>query len=423
MSKVTRREFVRNSGMALMAAGSVRGAWAQPSERVRHAIIGTGGQGKRHAAIFSSFPDCEVAVLCDVDPKRREKIAAGLPNASTVKLIDDFRKVLEDKSIDTVSIATPDHWHTPMALAALKAGKHVYLEKPCCHNVHEGRVLLEAVKKYGKCVQHGTQGRGSAGIQSAIDYLGTGSLGTVRMAKAINHQLREPIGRAEESDPPEGVNYDMWMGPAPVHRFTLNRWHYNWHWFWEYGGGDMVNDGIHQVDQARWGLGVGLPKAVSASGGQLFYNDDHETPDTQVVTFEYDQCYLVYEMRLWTDYPMEGHDNGVVFYGDKGTLEIGRKGSEVALIGEERKNIGAGPDIQANMRNFLDCVKANTPDALKAPISEAVISSALCHLGNIATRVSRKLRFDPETWTCVDDHEANKLLKREYRQGYELPEV
>ncbi|HPO13724.1 MAG TPA: Gfo/Idh/MocA family oxidoreductase [Candidatus Hydrogenedentes bacterium] len=423
MKTVTRREFVRDSGIVLMTAGAFQGAWAQPSERVRHAVIGLGGQGRRHAKVFGSFPDCELVAICDVDPKRRAKALEEIPKADTVKQYEDYRKVLNDTSIDTVSIATPDHWHTPIAIAAMKAGKHVYVEKPCCHNVHEGRVLLEAAKKYGKCVQHGTQGRSGEGIQIAVDYLRAGNLGSVRMAKAINHQLRQAIGRAEESEPPEGVNYDMWLGPAPIHRFTLNRWHYNWHWFWDYGCGDLGNDGIHQVDEARWGLGVGMPKAVSASGGQLFYDDDHETPDTQVVTFEFEKCYLLYEMRLWTDYPMEGHDNGVVFYGDKGTVHLGRKGSEVELIGEERKLIGSGADIQAHIRNFLDCVKANTPEKLKAPASEAVISATLCHLGNIATRVSRKLHFDAETWTCGDDQEANALLKRAYRTGYELLEV
>src|SRR5690606_22934924 len=177
-------------------------------------------------------------------------------------------------------------------------------------------------------------------------------------AKAINHQFRPAIGRAPESDPPAGVNYDLWTGPAPLKPFTQNRWHYNWHWMWDLGTGDMGNDGIHQIDVARWGLGVGLPNAVSASGGQLFYDDDHETPDTQVVTFEYDNCYLMFEMRLWTNYKIEGHDNGVVYYGDKGTVDVGRAGSFVTLIGEEPKQIGGSHDFVANQRNFIDAVKA-----------------------------------------------------------------
>jgi predicted dehydrogenase len=427
MKNTTRRAFLRTASQGVLAgmalAGLPRHASAAPNERVRHAILGTGGQGKRHAQLFSSFADCEVAALCDVDPERLQAIAQKLPNAAQVAVFDDFRRVLDDPGIDSVSIVTPDHWHAPMALAALQAGKHVYVEKPCSHNIREALLLKEAARKTGRCVQQGTQGRSGASLQQAVAFMREGGLGSVRMAKAINHQLREPIGRAPESEPPPGVNYDLWLGPAALHRFTRNRWHYNWHWFWDYGCGDMGNDGIHQIDQARWGLGVGLPNAVSASGGQLFYDDDHETPDTQVVTFEYERCYLLYEMRLWTDYGLEGHDNGVMFYGDKGKLDIGRDGCSITLIGEERKHLGPYADMKDHVRNFLDCVKAGDPSKLNAPIEEAALSTVLCHLGNIATRVNRKLKVDPEKWECLDDPEAAKLSTREYRKGYELPEM
>ena len=422
MQVITRRRFLENAGTGAAAALALgAAAKAAPSERVRHAIIGCGGQGKRHALSLSAFPDCELAVLCDIDPERRAKVAGLLPGNVTPRQVEDFRDVLDDPEIDSVSITTPDHWHTPLALHALAAGKHVYVEKPCCHTIQEGRVLLEAAANSGKCIQHGTQARSSEGIRKAIEWLRAGNLGKVRAAKALNHQLREPIGRAPESEPPPGVNYDRWLGPAPLRPFTQNRWHYNWHWFWEYGGGDMVNDGIHQVDQARWGLGVGLPDAISASGGQLFYDDDHETPDTQMITFEYDGCYLIYEMRLWTDYPCEGHDNGVVFYCDQGILEIGRKGCHVTRIGEDKRLIGVGTDFDANLRNFLDCLKQNNPAGLLAPMEEAVVSSALCHLGNIATRVNRKLFLDAERWECKNDPEASALFMKQYRAGYELP--
>jgi len=422
MSTYTRRNFIQAAGTVTAAAVLARaGKAAGANERLRHAVIGLGGQGRRHAKTFAALPDCEVVAVCDIDPKRRAQAAKELGNPQGLAQEPDFRRVLDRDDVDSVSVTTPDHWHTPVALSALAAGKHVYVEKPCCHNMHEGAVLAAAAKQSGKCVQHGTQARSGAGIQEAVQYLREGNLGTVRMAKAINHQLRKPIGRAPETDPPEGVDYDLWLGPAPLHRFTKNRWHYNWHWFWDYGCGDMGNDGIHQVDEARWGLGVGWPKAVTASGGQLFYNDDHETPDTQVVTFEYDTCYLLYEMRLWTNYPMEGHDNGVIFYGDKGTLEMGRRGCEVTLIGEGKKHLSGGTDFDANIRNFAECVKAGNPAGLNAPIDEGFVSAGLCHLGNIATRVGRKLDFDPGTLECGGDAEANGLLKREYRAGYELP--
>ncbi len=422
MPTMSRRSFMQASGAAtaLLAA---RFAPAATADRVRHAVIGTGGQGGSHAKAFSSMDDCSVVAICDVDTSHREQIAQALAAKGSVKQYEDFRELLKDESIHSVSIATPDHWHTPVALAALKAGKHVYVEKPCCHNMREGVLLGAAQQKTGLCVQHGTQYRSTESTRKAVELLREGVIGKVRAAKAINHQFRDAIGRAPDSDPPAGVNYDMWLGPAPLRPFSKNRFHYNWHWHWDYGTGDIGNDGIHQVDVARWGLGVGLPKAVSASGGQLFYNDDHETPDTQIVTYEYDECYLVFEMRLWTDYPIEGHDNGVVYYGDDGKLEVGRNGVTITPIKGEKRQFGAGPDLNANVRNFLDCVKANDPSKLNAPISEGAISAQLCHLGNIATRVGRKLHVDVEKVQCIGDDEANKLFTREYRNGYELTEV
>jgi predicted dehydrogenase len=426
MPSVTRRHFIQIAGSGIAATTGALAQNAEPGSRnsiVRHAVIGTGGQGHSHIRGFSSFEDCHIVAVCDVDPERRAKAVAAASKQIEARGVEDFREVLGDPSIDSVSIATPDHWHTPVALAALKAGKHVYVEKPCCHNVHEGVALMNAAAQTGLCVQHGTQSRSGAGIRDAIRFIHEGSIGKVRLAKAINHQLRGPIGRAPESEPPEGVNYDLWLGPAPEHAFTTNRWHYNWHWFWDYGTGDIGNDGVHQIDVARWGLNVGLPKAVTAPGGQLFYDDDHETPDTQIATYEYDNCILVFEMRLWTDYKMDGHDNGVIFYGDKGTVEVGRDGCFVTFIGEERKQLGGSHDFAANIRNFLDCVKTNDPRGLNAPISEGALSAMLSNLGNVATRVNRRIQFDSERFACVGDDEANGLLTRDYREGFELPVV
>jgi predicted dehydrogenase len=400
-----------------------RGA-AAPNERIRHAVIGTGGQGTNHCKSFSRVPGCDIVAVCDVDPERRGRAARILPNPEKVAQYEDYRKILEDSSINTVSIATPDHWHTPVAMAAILAGKHVYVEKPCSHNVVEAHLLIEAAKKHNRFVQQGTQSRSSVDCQEAVKFMRDGGLGKVRMAKAINHQLRKPIGRAPESAPPAGVNYDLWLGPAPKHPFTANRWHYNWHWFWDYGCGDAGNDGIHQIDIARWGLGGGYPKAVIGLGGHLFYDDDHETPDTQTIIYDFGDRQMVFEMRLWTNYNLEGHDNGNVFYGDKGTLEIGRDGSHVTLLGQERKKLGAGksPAIEDHFANFLDAVRANDPSHLNAPIAEGAISTILCHLANIVTRLGcGKIVYDPTTRTCSGNEAATALLAREYRGGYELP--
>jgi len=402
-------------------AWSIGGRAAAQDKPVRHAVIGVGGQGRGHVRGFVQTEGCQVVAGCELDPERRQKAEEMIDGRFDIKWYPDFLELLADPNIDSVSIATPDHWHTPVALHALLAGKHVYVEKPCSHNVHESVVLARLAKETGLCVQHGTQHRSGMGSHEAVKFLREGGLGKVRMAKAINHQFRGPVGRAEESDPPAGVDYDMWLGPAPVHAFTQNRWHYQWHWFWDYGTGDTGNDGTHQIDMMRWGMGVEIPNRVTSVGAQLFYDDDHETPDTQTVVYEYDDVHLMFEMRLWTDYKMEGHDNGVVFYGDKGKLEIGRGGCDITLIGEEKKNIGPSIDFPGNLKNFIDCAKAGTPDKLNAPIREGALSALLVHYANVGTRIGRPIKLNTDGAEAVGDAEATALFKREYRTGYELP--
>jgi predicted dehydrogenase len=426
-SALARRDFLKTTGASLasLAAFSSMAAFAQgsPNERIRHAVIGTGNQGKGHCKSFAQIQDCEVVALCDVDPERLDQVAALLPNASRVKKFTDFRLLLEDKSIDTVSIATCDHWHTAVALAAILAGKHVYVEKPCSHNVRESNLLVQAAREHKKCVQHGTQRRSSTQVKAAVQALRDGVIGKVLAAKAINHQLRKPIGRAPVAEPPVGVNYDLWLGPAPKHSFTRNRWHYNWHWFWDYGCGDLGNDGIHQLDVARWGLGAEYPKAIVCSGGQLFYDDDHETPDTQTIIYEYAHCQLLFEMRLWTDYRMEGHDNGTIFYGTEGKLEDGRAGVALTMKDGQTRKIEGGRE--SNLVDFLNAVRANDPSKLSAPIEAGAVSANLCHLGNIGTRLGgQRLEYDPDSQRITRcggrEAEANALLMRTYRAGYEL---
>lgn len=427
MSELNRREFVKKTGVGMAAIssfyiGAPKGI-AGPNDRVRHAGIGLGGQGTRLCETLAGFDDVDIVALCDLDPERLAAARAKMPNPDKIKVYKDFRELLEDPDIDTVSVGTPDHWHAPVAIAGVLAGKHVYVEKPCSHNIHEARMLVEAAKKTGKCVQHGTQHRSGPGVIEGIQAVHEGIVGKVRMAKAINSQMRGPIGKTVPSDPPPGVDYDFWLGPAEKTPFTENRWHYNWHWWWDLGTGDLGNDGIHQVDVARWGLNVDFPKRVTAAGGQLFYDDDHETPDTQVVTYDFGDSYLLYEMRLWTNYPLEGMDNGVIFYGDEGTFTIGRAGCHIHRIGGEREQFSGGADLGANLRNFVDCARAGDPSKLNAGIEIAYRSVALVHLGNIATRVGAILEYDPETGAIPNHEEANRLVKRSYRKGYELPAV
>jgi len=419
--KISRRRFLKTSAAGLAASTmllsqSKRGL-AAPSERVRVAVIGVGGQGGNHAEWWSDMDDCELVAVCDVDPEHRNEVAEDTDS----KPVEDYRRIMDDDSIDAVSIATPDHWHTPVALAALMAGKHVYVEKPCCHNIREGQLLVKAAKETGKCVQHGTQYRGEDDAIEGIKLLNEGIIGDMYMAKAINHQQRGKIGRKPVTDPPPGVNYDLWLGPAPKHGFTENRWHYNWHWFWDYGTGDMGNDGIHQVDVARWGIGQKFPKAALVSGGQLWYDDDHQTPDTQTVVFEYEGRHLMFEMRLWTPYKLEGHDNGVVFYGTKGRMEIGRDGCHVIIDGDDKKIRGKS-DSGGIRRNWIKCIKANDPSKLLAPIDEGFASAILCHIGNIGVRIGgARLEYDPRHHRFINNSEANEYLSRDYREGYELP--
>jgi predicted dehydrogenase len=421
MKSVTRRDFVKGSmaaGVALALPFSrARGA----NDDLRVAVVGFNGQGSGHIGRFHSTPGVRVVALCDVDEKvLYDKVDEFKKRNEKVDAYIDYRKMLEDTSIDIVSIATPDHQHVPVAAHAVVAGKDVYVEKPMSHTISEGRLLVNLARKYGRIVQHGTQSRSSEGLMEAVEYMQSGKLGKIRMAKAINSQLRRPIGREPDTPTPPHVHYDLWLGPAPQRPFNINRYHYKWHWWWDYGTGDTGNDGIHQIDIARWGLGVEMPKAVSCSGGQLFYNDDHQTPDTQIATFEYDDVYLMYEMRLWTPYPHEGHDNGNIFYGDNGKMSIGRNGWQVTF-----KDGKKGPDGPrgggSHIANFIEAVRSRKVGDLNADVEVGHFSAALCHMANMAMRVGRRLKFDAKRERFIADDEANTYLTKLYRSGYELP--
>lgn len=430
MANKTRREFIRTA--ALGGAGILtvpyiaKSSWVKnsPNDRIQHAVIGTGRKGSGHCQNFAKAAGCELVAISDVDPAQMDKAVKGLTNEGQIKKYTDFHKILEDKSIDSVTIATPDHWHTPAALWALMAGKHVYVEKPCSHNIKESNLLVKAAQKFGKCVQHGTQRRSDGDHIEGMRQLKEGIIGKVHTVKAINHQFREPIGKAVVEAPPAGVDYDRWLGAAPKVAFTKNRWHYEWHWFWDYGGGDMTNDGVHQIDVAVWALGNRYPKRIVASGGQFFYQDDHQTPDTQTVVFEYDDNQIIYEMRLWTPDTLEGHDNGNVIYGTDGKMEFGRAGV-VVTKGKQQTKIKSPSPVEPIIPNFLTAVRENNPSKLLSPITTGSVSVNLCNLANIATRLGApSISYDPakEKILCPGfDEKANALLGRTYRKGYELP--
>jgi predicted dehydrogenase len=433
MREIDRRTFLELGTMSAavtVAGGAIARtapAWGRPAgspnERIRIAVLGVRGRGRAHVDELSGIADVEVAAVCDPDTRVLGAAAdiAERRQGRRPKELQDFRGLLDDPSIHAFSIATPDHWHALATIWACQAGKDVYVEKPCSHNVREGRRMVDAARKYGRIVQHGTQSRSGATLLEALEFLRSKPLGAIRMAKVINHQLREDIGKRSETVPPSEVDYDLWLGPSPRRRFHPNRFHYNWHWNWDYGTGDIGNDGVHALDYARWFLGVEDPIAISASGAKLHFDDDQETPDTQVVTYEFPGVFLLYEMRIWTPYQEHGMENGAVLYGEKGRLTISPQGWSVTWRdnspGPSGPGRSRGPE---HFRNFIDCLRSRTRP--NAHILEGHLSSRLAHFGNIATRVGRRLVFDRETESFRGDEDANRLLGREYRSPFVVPE-
>ncbi len=403
-------------------------AGESPNEKVNVAVLG-GGRGRNLASHFSSLPHSQVIAVCDPDPGRANRLSSDVERRTKRRPLDisDFRKVLDRKDVDAIVVATPDHWHAPATILGCLAGKDVYVEKPASHNIVEGRLAVKAARKYKRIVQHGTQLRSRPHYREAWKLIKDGAIGKVMMVKAINNQRRGRMEHRPDEETPKGVNYDLWLGPAKNRKFNRNHFHYGWHWLWEYGTGDLGNDGVHQVDLGRWALGLGAPKAVSCSGAKLGSKGDaQETPDTMNITWEYDDLLYVFEQRDFTPYRMQGHrfDNDNIFFGDQGYLMIDRLGYRVFRGNKPgpSANVGAADD-GAHYRNFIDCVKSRKQDELVAEIEDGHISALLCHLGNISYRTGKRLEFDAKTETFTNDKEANQLLGREYRKGYELPEV
>ena len=428
-SRPDRRSFLAAAGTAsalTLAAGALPTSRAfGANERFRVAVIGTGNQGQSHVKAWGSHTDVDLVYVCDLDAERSAKAAALVSGA---KPIDDLRKVLDDQSIDAVSIATPDHWHTPAAILALQAGRHVYVEKPCSHNLREGQLLIAAQQKSGRLVQHGTQTRSGLGAQQAIQMLREGVIGDVLVARAWNVQFRSNIGKEQPSDPPAGFDYDTWVGPAPFVPFQKNRFHYSWHWWFNFGTGDAGNDGVHEIDLARWGLGVDTqPSRVAALGGKYFHDDDQQFPDTITAAFEYPgdgtvghRRQLIFEMRLWsTNYP-EGVDSGVEFIGTKGRMFASKRGKFSVLAGRNEKldrklDHELPGSVAAQQRNLLDAIKGQAE--LFADARTGHLSASIPHLANAAVRLGRSIELDPQTEQTLDP-EAQELLKRTYRDGH-----
>lgn len=428
MTTTSRRAFVRKTLATAAAAtwmSSVRGNAAPASQRVRIGVVGCGNQGGNHIKSLLGLPEAQIVYVADIDA---ERLAKAVAESGGAKGVADFRHILDDASVDAVTIATPDHWHVPVALLALSAGKHVYVEKPCSHNVREGQLLVAAAKSAGKAVAQGTQSRSSPAIQQAMKLLRDGVIGDVLIAKCWNWQMRNNIGHGQPSAPPKGVDYDTWVGPAEWLPFQDNRFHYNWHWWYNFGCGDLGNDGIHEFDYALWGLGVDThPAAISAVGGKFFFDDDQQFPDTMQVTFEYpgdgkpgSRRMLIYEQRLWsTTYPYNV-DSGAEYIGTKGKMFLSKRG-KFEVRGERNHPVDIKLDgvpksvVAENQQNWIDCIKSGKLPNANAEIAHRTATAA--HLGNIASRLGRTIHFDPTKEQIVGDAEANGLLTRKYREG------
>ncbi|HVL15508.1 MAG TPA: Gfo/Idh/MocA family oxidoreductase, partial [Gemmata sp.] len=424
MPTTTRREFIAASALTLSAA-TYNGAAQKPNDRVRLAIMGLRVRGKSLAPGFAAIPGVEVAHLVDPDPAMVNPPLGVLKTSAEIPTSTDIRKVLDDKSITAVVVSAPDHWHALGTIWSAERGKHVYVEKPVSHNLVEGRRMVDAARKYKVVVQAGTQRRSASDVAAAREYVQAGKLGKVAFARAWIAGSRPNIGKAKPEAPPKGVDYDLWLGPASG-EFTKNRFHYNWHWFWDLGTGELGNNGIHALDVARNVLGLDTPTKVSCAGGKNYYDDDQETPDTQVATFEFPGgpggaagCTLVWEHRVWEKKGPEDLAYGVSIHGDKGTLIFKGDGWEVRG-GDGAKEPPGKNIVGLHQKNFIDAIRGDAKP--NAEIEVGHKSTTLCHLGNIAYRTGKTLLFDAKTET-TNDPAANKLLGRDYRKGFELPAV
>jgi predicted dehydrogenase len=395
-----------------------------PNDVINVAVIGVRGRGMEHVRAYNDLDEARISTICDVDrnviPKAMKSVSTA--NGSEPKYVQDLRRILDDKDIDAVSIATPNHWHSLAAIWACQAGKDVYVEKPVSHNVSEGRRLVEAAEKYNRVVQAGTQCRSNKGIRDAVEFLRAGNLGKIYMAKGLCYKPRGSIGHKPDGDVPAGVDYNLWLGPAPERPFNPNRFHYEWHWNWDYGNGDLGNQGIHQMDLARWGLGkTEFPKTVMSSGGRFGYSDDGQTPNTQLVVFEFDDCELQFEVRGLMTNDEAKVKIGDIFYGTEGVLAITSYTDWQVFFGPKLEKGPSGSGGGDHFANFIKAVKARDSKFLAAAIEEGHLSSAYCHLGNIAYRLGRKLRIHPSTESFEGDSEADAMLTREYRAPFVVP--
>ncbi len=423
----TRRRFLQKSaalGLGLTAGVSARAFSA--NDKISVACIGVRGRGNSVMHSFAAEPDCEITHICDVrEPIRNQRGAEMKQKTGRMpKLVNDYRTLLDDKSVDVFMVATPDHWHALLTIDGCLAGKDVYVEKPASHNILEGKTAVAAARKRDRMVQMGTQIRSAPFLREAFDYVNSGALGKVIYGKAWETDRNGEVHLVPDSERPQGLDYEIWQGPSPERRFNKSIVGGAWRWLFDYGTGDLGNDGVHRIDYCRYIMGLeGMPEAISCSGGKFFFEDDQEWPDTMLINYEYPGKVLQYEMRLWSRPRLLGATEGAAIYGENGWLLLtNRSWKAFDAVGKLVKEGSSDIGQQAHIRNFLDAVRNRKRESLNQEIYSGHVSTVMCHAGNISWRTGKKLRFDAQTET-FDDKEANQYVGREHRKGFELPDI
>lgn len=437
----SRRDFLKKATIG--TAGVSLGALAFPAssygriiganDRINFAIAGVNSRGKALVKSVMASTNTSVRYICDVDSRVIEetrKMVTDLGERKP-KAEEDFRKLIERKDLDAVAIATPEHWHAPMAIMAAQAGKDVYVEKPCSHNPHEGELLVKVQQQTGRKIQMGNQQRSAPTSLLAVKDIRNGIIGDAYFGKAWYSNKRGSIGHGKKVAPPEWLNWELWQGPAPRQDFQDNLVHYNWHWFKEYGTGEIHNNGTHEIDICRWALGVDYPEKVSSSGGRYHYKDDWEFYDTQMASYEFPENKLItWEGKSCNNFRYHDRGRGATIHGTKGTVLLDRNiyqafdenGKLIKEVKEEQESattntVGAGALDAYHMRNFVNAIRNG--EQQHSPIDEAVVTSLLCHLGNISQMVGRSLQVDAKSGRILGDAQAMQLWKREYEPGWE----
>ncbi len=419
-----RRQFLAASAAAPVVMSSNKAFGA--NDTIRVAVLGVNGRGTAHYNGFEPLENVEVTTFVDPDLEVANRRAKEFESkyGHPVKVVQDMRRVFEDKNIDVISIATPNHWHALAAIWACQAGKDVYVEKPGTHSLAQGRSMIAAAKKYKRIVQHGVQLRSSEAMQEAVQKLREGVIGDVYMGRATIFKWRPKLKDFPNEEPPKTLDYDLWVGPGKWRPYSKNHVHYNWHWTWDFGNGEIGNQGVHQLDMLQWGLGVKFPTKVASMGGKYLWRDHRETPEvlTALCDFDREKKYAEIAVRFWcTNTEADGATNGDLFYGSEGYMAINGYTKYAVFLGPKRTPGPTGSAPAKHFENFIKAVRSRKVEDQNGPVETAHYSSGLAHIANTAFRRGGVLQFDPDSEQFVNDKQANALLADTYRKGFVVP--